>query len=71
MPPNVFRISGIVNINWDKLHNTSQSVLSTISNVVATMTGQIDGGSNSADILLTIAAFCIWTKLPIQMRENH
>lgn len=47
---------GIVNINWDKLHNTSQSVLSTISNVVATMTGQIDGGSNSADILLTIAA---------------
>lgn len=37
----------IVNINWDKLQNMPQSVLSTISNVVATTTGQIDGGSNS------------------------
>jgi uncharacterized membrane protein (Fun14 family) len=38
----------IVAINWDKLQNISQGVLSTISNVVATTTRQIGGGSNSA-----------------------
>ena len=42
-----------------KSENTNRKLMTT--------TGQMVGSNNSADILLTIAPLCIWTKLPIQM----